>query len=160
MGKNWQQDCKTLPTAAGFPGKFTTRTPVGVAPQTPRERMLRGSIKEVCQAMALEMPSARRDITVFVASGVTSRGPNPVPPVVKITSACLASDHAFKVSEILDWSSGTTFVATISTVNPSLLLANVVNASVIAGPDLSSYTPFEALSEHVSTATFAEPETE
>lgn len=43
------------------------------------------------------MAGASFSMTLRVASGVTSRGANPVPPVVKTASNFLTSAHSFKV---------------------------------------------------------------
>ena len=43
--------------------------------------------------MAITSPGASLSISGLVASGVTSRGENPVPPVVKISATPRSSDH-------------------------------------------------------------------
>ena len=48
-----------------------------------------------------------RSSTAFVASGVTSRGVRPVPPVVRIRSAVSASAQAASIAAIRPVSSGT-----------------------------------------------------
>mmetsp|Transcript_2679 Transcript_2679/g.4112 ORF Transcript_2679/g.4112 Transcript_2679/m.4112 type:complete len:127 (+) Transcript_2679:118-498(+) len=75
----------TCPTPAGFPGKFT----IIVSPQipaVPRERAASGWIAAHWAVTNVMSPGASFSITSCVASGVISRGENPVPPVVKIIS--------------------------------------------------------------------------
>ena len=43
--------------------------------------------------MAIASPGASLSVTCLVASGVTSRGENPVPPVVKISPTPSSSVH-------------------------------------------------------------------
>ena len=54
-------------------------------PATPRERMPIGVWRSDSARIASAMPGASRSITARVASGVTSSGVRPVPPVVKIS---------------------------------------------------------------------------
>lgn len=52
-------------------------------------------------------PGASRSMTALVASGVTSRGEKPVPPVVRITSMVLVRVHCRSLVVIWGWLSGT-----------------------------------------------------
>ena len=73
-------------TAFGLPGRLT----ISVFPRmtdTARESIARGVMASEAARMASAMPGARRVATAMVASGVTSRGPKPVPPVVRIKSS-------------------------------------------------------------------------
>ena len=58
--------------------------------------------------MASGMPGTSRSQTAIVASGVTSRGEKPVPPVVKMTSASFSSAMRFISFSRVSWSSGRT----------------------------------------------------
>ena len=55
---------------------------------TARESMDRFVTARDAARIASAMPGACRVATARVPSGVMSRGPNPVPPVVKIKSSC------------------------------------------------------------------------
>ena len=72
----------------GEPGRFTTsawpRTPA-----SPRESRACGVFASESARSASAIPGATRSSTSAVASGVTSRGPSPVPPVVSTTAAVL-----------------------------------------------------------------------
>ena len=61
-------------------GNCTARDAIGVC-RSPSARIASGS------------PGARRSSTESVASGVTSRGPSPVPPVVRMRSSFSSSHH-------------------------------------------------------------------
>ena len=75
-------------------------------PATPRESSACGVFAIESARIASAIPGARRSRTVIVASGVTSRGPRPVPPVVKTSLASTASSSI--ASAIESRSSGTT----------------------------------------------------
>jgi hypothetical protein len=57
------------------------------------------------------MPGASRSSTARVASGVTSRGLNPVPPVVSTRSTVPLSHHSQSAETIRTVSSGTSALA-------------------------------------------------
>jgi hypothetical protein len=61
------------------------------APHTDRDSAPSGVIFTLSALINSANPGASRSITSRVASGVTSRGPSPVPPVVKIRFAAPAS---------------------------------------------------------------------
>ena len=88
----------------GEPGRFTTsawpRTPA-----SPRESRACGVFASESARSASAIPGATRSSTSAVASGVTSRGPRPVPPVVSTTAASSASSAI--ASAIASRSSGT-----------------------------------------------------
>src|SRR4051812_43732218 len=68
------------------PGRLT----ISVRPATParpRESTEVGTCSAPCRRTASAMPGASRSSTARVASGVTSVGDSPVPPVVRTTSA-------------------------------------------------------------------------
>mmetsp|Transcript_14118 Transcript_14118/g.25500 ORF Transcript_14118/g.25500 Transcript_14118/m.25500 type:complete len:261 (-) Transcript_14118:71-853(-) len=143
-------------TARGLPGRFAIR----VAPQRPttaRDSGARGSSACACIASAVMSPGARRSTTARVASGVTSRGAKPVPPVVRITlhgasapaaAAGLALPlHSRSLASIAGCSSGTTAVrATSSRQRPGCAASYAARRSRIAGPDSSAYCPADARS--------------
>ena len=59
-----------------------------------RDGMQKGVLRvmvPLCARMCSAIPGAMRSQAASVASGVTSRGPNPVPPVVSTTSAWATS---------------------------------------------------------------------
>mmetsp|Transcript_12762 Transcript_12762/g.18635 ORF Transcript_12762/g.18635 Transcript_12762/m.18635 type:complete len:200 (+) Transcript_12762:312-911(+) len=104
-------------------------------------------------------PEHSRLMMDCVASGVTSRGANPVPPVVRMRSQ--VDVQLFSVLEISSISSGTTpRLVTSILINPSPcfeLICSAFNLSVFsrAGPDKSPeiYAPENARSLTVSTPT-------
>ena len=70
----------------GEPGRLTTSVEP-TTPATPRERRPCGVFAIESARTASAIPGATRSSTSVVASGVTSRGPKPVPPVVRTTWA-------------------------------------------------------------------------
>ena len=87
------------------PGRLTT----SVEPRTPaapRERRPCGVLAIESARSACAMPGASRSSTSRVASGVTSRGASPVPPVVRTSRADAASSRI--AAAIWPRSSGTT----------------------------------------------------
>ena len=80
----------------------------------------------------------------MVASGVTSRGEMPVPPVVRMKSAPANDSSAARMS---GGSSGTTVRVTSASGNRAR------TSFSISGPDRSAYSPRDARSETVMTAT-------
>ena len=64
--------------------------------------------------IASGIPGTIRSATASVASGITSREENPVPPVVKSRSAFPSSQISFIASSNIAWSSGSTFCQTTS----------------------------------------------
>ena len=98
--------------ALGLPGRFTMRVRPRM-PATSRERQARGVIAIEAARMASGMPGAMRSHTATVASGVTSRGEKPVPPVVR-TSATSAAATSVSMRSMTPCSSGTTQVSTTS----------------------------------------------
>ena len=73
-------------TPLGLPGRFTIRLEPRI-PTTALETMAWGVFLRLSALMASEKPGTSFSITFNVASGVTSRGLKPVPPVVRIKSA-------------------------------------------------------------------------
>ena len=63
------------------------------APATARERAAIGVFASPAARISSASPGASRSITARVASGVTSRGPNPVPPVVTMSAWVPASSR-------------------------------------------------------------------
>ena len=76
--------------------------------------MARGVICKEAYRMASGMPGVSRSQTARVASGVTSRGANPVPPVVTSSWTSPLSAMAFSMASISGCSSGTMSCRTTS----------------------------------------------
>src|SRR5665647_2832111 len=72
-------------TALMLPGKFIIRV-LFLMPLTPLDNSALGVFFWLSALRYSEIPGASRSIAVLVASGVTSRGEKPVPPVVIIKS--------------------------------------------------------------------------
>ena len=72
--------------AFSLPGRLTIREDLRI-PAAERERHPFGVIFMLSARMSSGMPGVSRSMTAFVASGVISRGENPVPPVVNISEA-------------------------------------------------------------------------
>ena len=70
MGKKWKQILRYF--------NHNPRTCSRVRPQTPRDKMLRGSSKDVCQAIALDKVSAKRTTRRRVASMIGGRMRSPI----------------------------------------------------------------------------------
>lgn len=124
----------------GFPGSARTRAPSTIAARL-RERMELGVSFIDSARITSPNPGTSTRMIARIASGVTSRGPMPVPPVVRIKpQPCCAKDR------IVSWmrlaSSGTT--ASQRTCQ-SDFAATFLNA----GPPKSSYSPPLARSEIV-----------
>src|SRR3990170_3845318 len=66
----------------GDPGRLTTSDD-STTPATARDRAAIGVAFNPAANMRWTIPGAGRDTIDAVASGVTSRGPRPVPPVVR-----------------------------------------------------------------------------
>ena len=84
--------------------------------------------------IASAMPGATRPDTARVASGVTSRMENPVPPVVRTRSHCSRSASRISSSSIIARSSGRRRIETTS-------YCSAGSSSLIFGPLLSSRSP-------------------
>ncbi len=126
---------------AGLPGRFT----ISVAPSVPHTARL-SAASGVCRNPSARIrsaiPSISRSQTSLVASGVTSRAANPVPPVVTINPE--ASAWRRKAPAINFSSSGRTSSATT--------LAPADSSSCrTAGPETSTCSPLEQRSLIVST---------
>lgn len=127
---------------ATLPGRFT----MSAVPRMAAWARESGAI-EVFLSEALRInspnPGTARSHTDIVASGVTSRGAIPVPPVV--TTSRAESPVAVSIAvAICSISSGT--IMTASTSNPA-----AVSICLTAGPERSSRSPREAVSLHVIT---------
>jgi hypothetical protein len=127
--------------ARGLPGKFT----ISVLPRIPavaRDSIACGVTSRLEARMASANPGAARSITALVASGVTSLGLNPVPPLVNRMSSSPESAHAVSVLFNMGRSSGT--ISFWEIIHPC-----AVTSSSIAGPDRSGRSPREDRSETV-----------
>src|SRR2546428_5964582 len=99
-------------TARGDPGRFTTSAGP-MAPATPRDSMPCGVCSRERARRASAMPGISRSMTRRVASGVTSFGDRPVPPVVRTTFAPARTAARMAVAT-RSTSSGTSSVRTTS----------------------------------------------
>ena len=95
-------------TAIGFPGRLAIRV-FPLTPAVPRDRAARGwTVWDSARLQKDMSPSQERSSMADVASGVTSRGENPVPPVVMMISTALADDdHSVSMDWMASISSGT-----------------------------------------------------
>mmetsp|Transcript_4571 Transcript_4571/g.11925 ORF Transcript_4571/g.11925 Transcript_4571/m.11925 type:complete len:213 (+) Transcript_4571:706-1344(+) len=97
---------KHVRTAAGFPGKVTTR----LLPQIPAvclDKMAVGT-PSASEALLISSPKPGRSFahTRSIASGVTSRNAGPVPPVVTIRAQPFFSENSLIVDSMSSCSSG------------------------------------------------------
>jgi hypothetical protein len=115
----------------GLPGRFTMMVLPRIA-ATARERIARDVFFKPSARICSANPGINRSAIAMVASGVTSRGPTPVPPVVSIKSASFESAAFFRCAEMPSRSSGRTAASTIC--QPSSR-----HRPATAGPELSSY---------------------
>src|SRR5579883_2073745 len=139
-------------TALGLPGRLTIRVRPRT-PATPRESMPKGVCFRLSARMASAMPGASRSITARVASGVTSRGARPVPPVVRIKLRRCSSHHARSVDSICERSSGTIAAVRTSASGRFLTRARIVSPLVSwrnprAPPSLIVSTPMVIILLH------------
>src|SRR5438270_571062 len=112
----------------------------------PRESTAVGVCSSPLRRISSEMPGTMRSATACVASGVLSRGPMPVPPVVSKTSTRPESASSRKRSRIPAGSSEIGVAAVTSQPSPR-------QAATTAGPERSSCSPLATLSLIVRTAT-------
>lgn len=127
---------------AGLPGKLRTRD-VPRTPQSPRLSAARAVFLDPSNLIFSATPGNCREHTACVASGVTSRGPIPVPPVV--TTRRLRPVAAISASSICFCSSGKTRASTMEKLDSR-------SAFATAGPETSSRSPRAEESEIVKTA--------
>src|SRR2546428_2014216 len=111
-------------TALGHPGRFTTSAGP-MAPATPRDSIPLGALSTEPPRTAFAMPGISRSMTRRVASGVTSFGDRPVPPVVRTTFAPARTAARMAVAT-RSTSSGTSSVRTTS-------MPEAVRRSLMAG---------------------------
>ena len=110
----------------------------------PGERR-QGSGRRPAARISSARPGASRSMTARVASGVTSRGPKPVPPVVATSATPSRVGELRQQSLDAGRSSGTTSCRTTSKPSP-------VSSATSARPDSSSRTPSDTPSLTVTTA--------
>mmetsp|Transcript_24734 Transcript_24734/g.78998 ORF Transcript_24734/g.78998 Transcript_24734/m.78998 type:complete len:204 (+) Transcript_24734:410-1021(+) len=114
-------------------------------PATARESIASGSAREVSRRIASGMPRTSRCTTSRVASGVTSRGDRPVPPVESTRLHWSASCTSARL--ISSASSGTSARLTgAASLTDCTLSAKPTTQSSISGPDSSWYIPAAARS--------------
>jgi len=129
----------------GLPGKLT----ISVVPRTPataRERSARGFFARPLSRIRSPIPGSSLLQTREVASGVTSRGPIPVPPVVRISSTRPLFVSLLNSDSIAGRRSATTCVETTSQPNAE-------HRSRTAGPEPSARSPRDTESLMVRMAT-------
>ena len=95
--------------AFSLPGRLTISV-LPRMPAAPLERQPRGVILMLSARMASGMPRVSRSTTASVASGVTSRGEKPVPPVDSTRDTPSSSAHFISSLFIISGSSGMTLV--------------------------------------------------
>ena len=88
-----------------LPGRFTISVRFRI-PATSLERQPLGVMRMLSARMASGIPGVARSITANVASGVTSRGEKPVPPVVSTRENCSSSAQWISSCRINSCSSG------------------------------------------------------
>jgi hypothetical protein len=114
-------------------------------PHTARDSDASGVSSRLRNRINSASPGASRSITARVASGVLSRGANPVPPVVRIKFTSPRSAYSLSLAEIKSRSSDR--ISETATRAPSFS-----SSVTTAGPDRSSRSPREAESLIVNTA--------
>src|SRR5712692_4592980 len=92
----------------GLPGRLMSRV-FSCTPATARESTARGVFLRPTSRMSSAKPGSSLVQTAEVASGVTSRGPMPVPPVVRIKSSSPASARVTRRERSVASSSGVTW---------------------------------------------------
>ena len=115
-----------------------------IDPAIPRDSAACGVFRMPAARMSSARPGASRSITARVASGVTSRGPKPVPPVVTMRPVPRAARSLSRAS-IAPRSSATRERST----EPKPAERSADSAT---SPERSSRVPAETPSETVSTA--------
>jgi len=129
----------------GLPGRFTIRV-FFRTPATTRDNAARGVLFTPAARINSPSPGTSVSITDRVASGVTSRGPRPVPPEVNTASQSPVSVHVISRFRIRSNSSGR--ISSAFTCHPW-----DSRRSRMAGPDLSSRFPW--LDRSLKTRIFA-----
>jgi len=128
----------------GLPGRLIMRVCLRM-PATAREMMALAVFLRLSMRITSPKPGSSRSTTRSVASGVTSRGETPVPPVVRIRSKLPLSAHSMSFSEIITASSGITSVNVTVTPRSS-------SHPLRAGPLPSALSPVEHRSLRVNMA--------
>jgi hypothetical protein len=91
--------------AFGWPGRLITSAWPRIT-ATWRDRIAVGTNARLMRRICSPTPGISWVATASVASGVTSRGAGPVPPVVSTRSQRAWSTSSHRVAEIVGWSSG------------------------------------------------------
>src|SRR5690606_9627263 len=147
---SWSSTCGTRgsntsrpsATPPGEPGRLTTSAPPAVTPARPRERAAAGTRARLSARRASAIPGTSRASTGRVPSGVSSRGPRPVPPLVRTRRT--PSSSASRRAAVTSWApSGTT---TTSARKPAFS-----SRSTASGPHRSGDSPRERRSETTIT---------
>src|SRR5437868_5406516 len=124
----------------GWPGRLMISAPLRITP-TWRERIAVGTNFRLIWRICSPKPGITLSATARVASGVTSRGAGPVPPVVSTRSQRRSSTSSRSAAAMASCSSGmrrASQVIGLRTARPS--------HSFSAGMPLSSYVPADARS--------------
>lgn len=129
----------------GCPGRLTNRDDPRI-PAVCRLRIAVGTFSKETFRISSPNPGIIFSHTSWVASGVTSRGAGPVPPVVMIRQHC-SSSHILCISAAMICRSS----ETIRYSGDHGETSTSRRYSQIAGPPRSSYSPRLARSETVST---------
>ncbi len=130
--------------AAGRPGRLT----INAAPRSPaicRDKIAVGTSAKLAVRIASPKPGKSLSQTSAVASGVTSRGDGPVPPVVNTKAQRMSSISRVNACAIVTRSSG---MRTRCGVHGEARTRPTYAS--IAGPPLSLYVPADARSEQVT----------
>ena len=112
----------------------------------PRESAAVGVNSAPLRRICSPIPGTIKSATACVDSGVLSRGPIPVPPLVRIKSTRPESANSRNCSRMFAGSSETRSTEVTSQFNPR-------HTATTAGPDKSSRSPLATVSLIVSTAT-------
>ena len=145
----WGSRCATASRDSdaplGLPGRLTIIAFARTA-AVPRDSAAVGVFSVPFRRISSAIPGITRSATPCVASGVLSRGPIPVPPVVRIKSIRPESAHSRNCWRIVAASSETHSEEVTSHPRPR-------QAATTAGPDTSSRSPRATESLMVRTAT-------
>src|SRR5690349_8285480 len=144
-GNRWATASSDSAAPLGLPGRFTMSVLCRTA-AAPRERMAVGVCSNPLRRISSEIPGTIRSATACVASGVLSRGPMPVPPVVSTTSTRPESASSRNCSRIPAGSSEIRNDTVTSQPSPR-------QAATTAGPEASSRSPLATVSLMERTAT-------
>ncbi len=143
-GIAWKTAFRQVAIAAGRPGRLTINAALR-SPAICLDKIAVGTSAKLAIRIASPKPGNILSQTSAVASGVTSRGDGPVPPVVRTTAQPISSIRRVNASAIPVRSSGMrTRCGVHGETRTRLTYAS------IAGPPSSLYVPADARSEQVT----------